>query len=288
MNSKTTSGKAIGKIISKAAGTVFTVSAFALNIAGANAQVVSTPYGNLPAGATPISLSPSAPYTLNPFNTNTQNYSVFGGTNGSPYSALGYTNPYDLSGYGGLGGLGIYDIGSGSLLGSFAAMPLGSGLTFLGDNYGGGYATFGANGSIIVNPGQGYNPYLSSFNQNPYNQGMLPPNSRSANNGNNSADGSDANSSVPMPLSQAITVQRGRGFDLSVLWRGNPDRIASMKVTLLNRYHLPVAKQVTDGVAPAYFAANQNTFAARYYRVEVQYADGATAAITTPLSFSRR
>ena len=57
---------------------------------------------------------------------------------------------------------------------------------------------------------------------------------------------------------------------------------------MLNRYHLPVAEQVAEGKTPAHFAANRNTFAARYYHVEVQYADGATAAVTNPLRFSIR
>ena len=206
------------------------------------------------------------------------------------YGVPGYANPYGVSIYGdgGLGGfsaVGGNGASFGSPLGGFFGLPLGGDLSFVGGQHSSGYAVLGPNGATFVDP----------FRQNAQdNQNLSLPNNRSANNaknpshGSNAISGSDADNSVPLPLSQSLAVRRGRDFALSIGWRGDPNIIANVTVTLLNRYHLPVAQQVTAGAVPAHFAANRNTFAARYYRVEVEYVDGAMAAITNPLTSATR
>ena len=146
----------------------------------------------------------------------------------------------------------------GSPLGGFFGLPLGGNLSFVGGPYSSGYAVLGPNGTNFVDP------FRQSVQDS---QNLSAPNNRSANkgnalaNGNNAVSGSDADNSVPLPLSQSLMLRRGRDFALSIGWRGDPNLITSMTVTLLNRYHMPVAQQVTEGAVPAYFAPNRNTMA---------------------------
>lgn len=85
--------------------------------------------------------------------------------------------------------------------------------------------------------------------------------------------------STPMGLTQAVTVKRGHDYSLSFGWRSDPRIVRAMQVTLLDRYHLPVAQQASEAGKPIVFLPTSKTYAGRYYRVSVVYSDGAIAML---------
>lgn len=147
---------------------IFTAAALTLSLIGARAQVVSTPYGNLPYGAKPVSLSPSAPYTTNRFNTNTQNYGVFGGANGAAAFPTGALNSGYASSFYGLGGstspfasAAYFGYGLPTLFGGYpygyaanglGSVYAGSNISVIDSPLNGGFTVINPNGAYFVGP----------------------------------------------------------------------------------------------------------------------------------------
>ena len=281
-----------------------TAVSLTLSLTGARAQVVSTPYGNLPYGAKPVSLSPAAPYTTNRFNTNTQNYGVFGGANGAaafPANALnsgygssfyglgGSTSPFASAAYFGYGLPAVF----GGYPYGYAANGLGS--VYAGSNISvadsplsGGFAVVNPNGAYFVGPnGQPSDPALT-------NGGTITPltgstgginriparTSRNANTQPGIGQNTDSATAGPVSLKQMISAMQDANFNLRIQWLGDSAVIDAMNVTLLNQYHLPLVSNTASNGKPVTFAASRDVYAARYYRVDIQYTDGAVATVT--------
>lgn len=250
---------------------VFAVGALALSLAGAKAQVVTSPYGVQIGGMSGgVFTSPYMGY----------GYNALGG---NPYGIQGYINPYGISSYSPLGGV-VYpqgNIGIPLANRSIAvptpnvsnAIPIGGGVEYMNPNYGGVTVTQG-NGYDYMGPQGNYNPYVDvSASNNPlYNQSYQQ--AQYNNYLNDRRADALAQSQMPLTLAQSILVQRQRNFGLTFVWRGDPRQLLSMKVTLLNSLHLPVSSAFGEYGKPAVFEPNPYTYAARYYRVDVQYTDG--------------
>ncbi len=169
--------------------------------------------------------------------------------------------------------------------GGFNSGTFGSGnITFIGSDTYGGFATLGPGGTHLFGQASGYipvgNPGSAAYNPSANNVNAAAPHSNSLS--GKSAQDTQAKPEEPS-LVQSLFVRRGRNFDVSIGWRGNPKLIGGLTVTLLNRYHLPVSQQTAEAGTEAYFPANKDTFSAQYYRVDVQYADGAVASLMASL-----
>lgn len=283
---------------------IFTAAALMLSLTGARAQVVSTPYGNLPYGAKPVGLSPSAPYTANRYNTNTQNYSVFGGTNGVAAFPVGALNNGYGYGFYGLGG-STSPLASAAYFGyglptAFAGYPFGYAVSGLGSLYAGsnisvidsplsgGFSVVNPNGAYFVGPnGQLSDPVLtnggsvSSLNGNAGGITRLASrNSRNTNSKAGNGSGMDMSNAGPVSLNQMIGATQDASLNLRIKWLGDPALIDAMNVTLLNQYHLPVVSNTASNGKPVTFAASPDVYAAQYYRVDIQFTDGAVTTVT--------
>jgi len=292
------------KQIKLAMVSILGAGALTLSLMGAQAQVFSTPYGNLPYGVNPVRLSPSAPYLTNPYNLNTQDYSVFGGSNGSAAFPVGPLNNGYGYGYYGLGG-STSPMASAAYFGyglptAFAGYPYGYAITGIGPfNAGsnisvadgplsGGFALVNPNGAYFVGPnGQPADPTLLNggtigpvygrkggitgiYGRKASNAGAQPDNGMEA----NTAEMSQAS------LQQLISTRQDANFNLHINWLGDPAMIAAMNVTLLNQYHLPVVSSGTFNGTPVTFAANRDVYSARYYRANIQFTNGEVATVT--------
>lgn len=203
-------------------------------------------------------------------NSNTGNVT----TGGSALSYFGYPD---------FGGFGSY-FGRSSL-GGFNGGTLGGGsITVVGSDTYGGFATLGPSGTYSFGQTSGYNPVGDPASP-VYNPNANNVNSAKLRSGrlNNEVAQSAQTQPLEPSLVQSLFVKRGRSFDVSIGWRGDPKIISGLTVTLLNRYHLPVSRQTAEAGTEAYFPANKDTFSAQYFRVDVQYADGAVASLVSSL-----
>ena len=162
----------------------------------------------------------------------------------------------------------------------------------------GGFAAVNPAGATFVGPnGQPSDPALTNggsitpfsgrtggISRLPVNSGRNANVASGASLGNNAANpaltqsGSQALS--PLSIKQMIGAQRDANFNLRIGWRGDPSMIDSMSVTLLNAYHLPIISNSASNGQPVIFAANRSLYVARYYRADIQFADGAVTTVT--------
>lgn len=267
---------------------MWVVGAVALTLTGARAQVYSSNLSSNLSSQSFVQLISGYP----------QNYNAQGG----------YGNPFGIANYGGYGGYtvpltGAAVAGSNAIpLGNYSTeiplnygadvIPVGGGITYMNPYYGGVSVTEG-NGLEFIGS-RGGNPYIPLDSQaNPYEGNFYRENTPvypgyEGNNGSYSAEGRAIQGQQPAPrtLAQSIRVQQGRNYSLSFSWRGNPQQLLSMNVTLLNSLHLPVARKFGEYGNPAFFPPNANTYAARYYRVDVTYTDGTTESTQGTVKFT--
>jgi len=172
----------------------------------------------------------------------------------------------------------------------------GSGVTYSGNNYGtyGDYL-YGSNpyiygqnpyfydngapyrnqgGALVLgSDGQLYNPFLGD--------GAVEPTLN--------ADGITIPAPVgqedavqhPAQMSDQIEATRLPGNQVRIQWAGDPRPIASMKFELLDRKRNELRQAVVNGL-PAEATFTRPSTAA-YYRVTIQYGDGAVRSIVSPL-----
>ena len=279
--------------------------ALMLSLNGVGAQGVST--SNSAAGSTRVKQPVATPRAASRVaatpqnNSSTPNYNLFHGGNGiSAYPSVVLNNGYGYGAYG-LGGT----VGSaaeaayfGYGLAAFGGYPsgnagsniyAGNGISVVDSPLAGGFAVVNPNGAYFVGPnGQPSAPALINGGtiapNEGQNGGIIPLPSRNANaqNGQNTASGagSNTNTSAPISLQQLIVARQDANFNLRIGWLGNPAMIDAMNVTLLNQYHLPLVSNTASNGKPVTFAGNRNVYAARYYRVDIQFADGATTTMT--------
>lgn len=193
-------------------------------------------------------------------------------------------------GYNGSGFNGNGSIGNGTLY-------AGSNISVVDSPLSGGFATVNPAGATFVGPnGQPSNPALTNggsitplssrtggITRLPVNSGRNGSAASGTQAGNEAAkaalpSGTEALS--PLSLKQMIGAQRDANFNLRIGWRGDPAMIDSMSVTLLNQYHLPLVANSASSGQPVTFAANPNVYAARYYRADIRFADGAVTTVT--------
>jgi len=233
----------------------------------ANAQYVG--YPTVPFGYQPVNLSPTAPYLTNPYNRTTQGYNVFNGTDQT--NTNNFVFPYGMVNFGYPGN--YFDP-------SFGFSPFAYGLNTYGGNidivsapYYGGFTTIGQNGVVLDAAGQGY------MAANGGNVGYVPIYNPYGNLNTRAINGVPNGAYSKPTLSQMIGVERGHNFDVSIAWQGDPTLLQSMTVTLLNRFRQPITQQVVTGQQAAYFSPSVKTSAARYYKADIQFVDGARSSI---------
>ena len=260
--------------------------ALTLSLMGARAQVIPTPY------------------TTNRVNMNTQSYSTFGETNSAAAFTLGALNNGYGYGYYGLGGstsplasAAYFGYGLPNLFGGYpyGYAVNGSGTVYAGSNISvadtplsGGFAFVNPNGAVFVGPnGQPSDPDLTNggtitsvYGRTGGINRIYGRKNRNVGAQTTNVAGTDATTAAPVSLNQLISAQQDANFNLRIRWLGDPTKIETMNVTLLNQYHLPVASNTASNGSPVTFAASRDMYAARYYRVDIQFADGAVTTMT--------
>ncbi len=264
------------------AASVLAIGAFALAGLQAQAQSAATSRSATTNAATNIRSSggvSSARVGANGVTSVSSSGSANSNNSGNVYtgSALSYFGYPDFSGFGSYLGQSSFSGFNGGTLG-------GGNITFIGSDTYGGFSTLGPSGTYSFGQTIGYNPIADpaspAYNPNANNVNSARSRSGSLNGG--SSQDTQAKPLEPS-LVQSLFVRRGRNFDVSIGWRGDSRLISSLTVTLLNRYHLPISQQTAEAGTEAYFPANKDTFSAQYYRVDVQYADGAVASLVASL-----
>ena len=275
--------KSLNKSLRSGFQAIFAVGALALTLTGAQAQVYMPPTNSMP-------------YSSNISYGYPQNYSASGGY-GSFFNIAnygGYTVPLYGTSVTGSSAVPLGNYSTGVPLNYGAdAIPVGGGVAYMNPHYGGVSVTQG-NGIEYIGP-RGGNPYIPLDSQaNPYEGNFYRENvpaysAYAGYQGNSSNQDRAAQIQQPAPrtLAQSIRVQKGRNFSLSFSWQGNPEQLLSMNVTLLNSLHLPVAREFGEYGNPAFFPPNPNTYAARYYRVDVTYTDGTKDSTQGTVRFTR-
>jgi len=274
----------------QAAYTTLAAGAWMLSLTGVRAQGIVTPYGPLP------------------FSALSQPYSVFGGTNGmaafpvgplnngygyNPYGLGGSTSPGASAAYFGYGlptAFGGYPYGY--AVNGNRNVYAGSNISVVDSPLSGGFAAIDPLGATFVGPnGLPSDPALmnggnitSIYGRTGGINGVYGRKGRNANaqtgNGQDTASNALADREA---LQRRIGVQQDANFNLRIGWLDAPALIDTMNVTLLNQYHLPVASSMASNGLPVTFPANRDTYAARYYRVDIQFADGERATVTGKL-----
>jgi hypothetical protein len=171
----------------------------------------------------------------------------------------------------------------------------GNGFTFTGNNYG-SYGDFSGNNPYTygVNPyfidngapyrnqggalvlgsdGQLYNPFLGDGAVEPTlnGDGITIP----------APVGQENVVQKPAQMSDQIEATRLPGNLVRIQWAGDPRPIASMKFELLDRKRNELRQAVVNDL-PAVATFSRPSTAA-YYRVTIQYGDGAVRSIVSPL-----
>jgi hypothetical protein len=267
---------------------------------GSQAQYAPNPYG---------AASRRASVSVDPFYTSLYPYGVFGGAAGQAAYPVGAVN----NGY----GYGYYGIGGSTspqasaayfgygLPNAYAGYPYGYavngfGNVYTGDNISvvngplnGGFAVVNPNGAYFIGPnGTPATPQISAggnITTGPASNGDInvlpnrgvpnanpqyPPLGSNQNPGN-----TNANITSPTALRRMVVAQQDANFNVNIGWIGDPKLVAGMRVTLLNRYHLPIISGTTSDGLPVTFTANPGVYAARYYRADIQLRSGAVVSV---------